>query len=45
MRGTVQTVPLPGVWRTAFMAETVRGDLQSVSRAQHEAALSLGPPY
>lgn len=30
------------LFQAAYMAETVRGGLQSVSRAQHEAALSLG---
>ena len=45
---------LPAGWRVviglvlfqaAYMAETVRGGLQSVARAQHEAATSLGLRY
>jgi general L-amino acid transport system permease protein len=33
------------LFQAAYMAETVRGGLQSVSRAQHEAATSLGLRY
>jgi general L-amino acid transport system permease protein len=33
------------LFQSAYMAETVRGGLQSVSRAQHEAATSLGLRY
>ena len=33
------------LFQAAYMAETVRGGLQSVSRAQHEAATSLGLGY
>jgi general L-amino acid transport system permease protein len=33
------------LFQAAYMAETVRGGLQSVSRAQHEAAVSLGLRY
>jgi general L-amino acid transport system permease protein len=33
------------LFQAAYMAETVRGGLQSLPRAQHEAALSLGLRY
>ena len=33
------------LFQAAYMAETVRGGLQSVARAQHEAATSLGLRY
>jgi general L-amino acid transport system permease protein len=33
------------LFQAAYMAETVRGGLQSIPRAQHEAALSLGLRY
>ena len=33
------------LFQAAYMAETVRGGLQSIPKAQHEAALSLGLRY
>jgi general L-amino acid transport system permease protein len=33
------------LFQAAYMAETVRGGLQSIGRAQHEAATSLGMSY
>ena len=33
------------LFQAAYMAETVRGGLQSIPKAQHEAALSLGLHY